>query len=64
MRCRDLAVLRLKDVSVRSLQHAGPGSAKSAGTRKTRRVLAQRISASTGFNAHHLHIRIAQKGME
>src|SRR5690348_4258227 len=61
MRCRDLAIRSLKDVSIRSLQHAGSRPGKSACGRQTRRVLAQRVSASTGFGAHHLHIRIAQK---
>src|ERR1043165_1126072 len=59
-RC-NLAVRVLKYVAHRSLQHS---RAPAAARIEARRVLAQLVSRATGFDADHLHVRVAEKRMK
>src|SRR5437016_14056780 len=61
MRCGDLAVFILQDVSVSPLENAGARSCKSLMRGEARGVFAELTAAAAGFNADHFHVRVGQK---
>src|ERR1043166_3440468 len=58
---RHLTVRVLQHVAHRSLQHSRTPAAARV---EARRMLAQLASRTTGFDAKHLHVRIAEKRMK
>src|ERR1051325_9799485 len=58
---RHLTVRVLQHIAHRSLQHSRTPAAARI---KARRVLAQLVSRAAGFDADHLHRRIAEKWMK
>src|SRR5258708_26951770 len=57
----DLAVFVMQNVSVSSLQDAGPRSGKTLMRGKPSRVFTEFAAAASGFDADHLHIRVTEK---
>src|SRR5712691_11189587 len=64
MRRGNLSVIGLQDVRVSPLQNSGARAGKSRGGGKAGGMLAEAFPASSGFEPHHLYIRILAKGME
>src|SRR6266851_4363986 len=64
MRRGNLSVAGLQNVRVSPLQDSGARAGKSRGCGKPGGMLAEAFPASSGFEPHHLYIRILAKGME
>ncbi len=60
----DLTVFVLQNVSVSSLQDAGPRSGKTLMCGKPSRVFSEFAAAASGFNANHFHTGIAQEAVK
>src|SRR6266851_5344990 len=64
MRGGNLAVFVLQNVGISPLQNAGTRARKTLMRGEASSVFSKLTAAAAGFNANHLHIRIAQEIVE